>query len=188
MPNDRFPRVLEHSFSRTTFNPATNKTEMTRGPKPKPLAVRFWKKVKKGRADECWIWTGSSSHGYGGIWVLEEGRFLGAHVVSWMMHNKKPAPPPGVLILHSCDTGLCVNPRHLSSGSSKDNLQDMARKGRSTRGEKSHHAKLTEAAVKEIRNKKEWKRGDTKVFCEKFGVREGTIKDVRKRTTWRHIE
>lgn len=40
----------------------------------------------------------------------------------------------GKEILHSCDNPLCVNPKHLSRGSHKANMKDMAQKGRARNG------------------------------------------------------
>lgn len=34
------------------------------------------------------------------------------------------------VVMHSCDNRICINPCHLSSGTSRDNTQDMLNKGR----------------------------------------------------------
>ena len=37
---------------------------------------------------------------------------------------------PNLILLHSCDTPLCVNPAHLSEGTPMDNKRDSIQKGR----------------------------------------------------------
>lgn len=96
-----------------------------------PLIDRFWKKVEK--TASCWLWKGAplrSGHGVinsGG----SEGRSIGAHRVSWELHNGPI--PEGMCVLHNCpggDNPACVNPAHLFLGTSVDNAKDMFAKGR----------------------------------------------------------
>lgn len=97
------------------------------GPKPTPLADRFWPKVRKGGG--CWEWTASMSHGYGQIGVGgKSGRPHHAHRVAWELTNG--AIPAGLFVCHHCDNKKCVRPDHLFLGTAKDNNQDRARKGR----------------------------------------------------------
>lgn len=46
------------------------------------------------------------------------------------VHIGKQALPTGYEILHTCDNTKCVNPEHLTAGTHKDNMADMAAKGR----------------------------------------------------------
>lgn len=105
---------------------------MTKGPKPRPLADRFWEKVDRSAgAGGCWLWTaGRSSDGYGkfqaGTWG--HPRPARAHRISWEMATGRSAE--GGVVLHACDTPLCVNPAHLSLGTHADNVADMVAKRR----------------------------------------------------------
>lgn len=74
----------------------------------------------------CWIWTGSGDR-YG-VTCFNGKRMLAHHLLFRLAGNSIPA---GMEVMHSCDTGLCVNPSHLSIGTHADNMADMVRKGRS---------------------------------------------------------
>lgn len=100
-----------------------NRTSFKKGDNSRPLSERFWEKVKKTEA--CWLWTGSKNNmGYGRINI--DGIVKLAHRVSFEMKHGTTK----LHILHRCDTPLCVNPLHLFAGTQKDNLRDMAAKGR----------------------------------------------------------
>lgn len=120
-----------------------------KGRQPPPLAERFWEKVDKRGPNECWLWRGAiGRHGYGNL-GSGTGRTLRAHRFSYELAHG--AIPNGLVICHRCDEPRCVNPTHLFAASQSSNLQDMANKGRSTRGERSPAAKLDGEAVLTIR-------------------------------------
>lgn len=87
--------------------------------------ARFWSKVT--RSSGCWLWRGYRKSLYGSI--MFKRRAIGAHVFSYMLAHALDAPP-ALLVLHTCDTPLCVNPQHLFLGTHKDNYEDMRQKGR----------------------------------------------------------
>lgn len=96
------------------------------GPKPKPLAERFWAKVEK--TDGCWLWTGSANKqtGYGQIGQGgKHGPTLLAHRVSYEIHFGPI--PAGQHIDHvktrGCVNRHCVRPDHLEAVSQKINNQ-----------------------------------------------------------------
>lgn len=89
--------------------------------------IRFWEKVDQRGPDECWLWTaGCFTDGYGSFRL--GGRSLRAHRVSYEV-STGPIPE-GLVVMHSCDTPLCVNPAHLSVGTVGDNSRDMVSKKR----------------------------------------------------------
>lgn len=92
------------------------------------LLLFFWERVKK--TDDCWLWTGRfDGPGYGVIQIGRDGMRMGAHRISWEIHNQA-CILPGYFACHSCDNPPCVNPDHIFLGTQKDNLADASAKGR----------------------------------------------------------
>jgi hypothetical protein len=75
----------------------------------------------------CWLWArGATGDGYGCLG--HKGWPRGAHRASWLAFGN--SLPPGLLIMHRCDTRVCVNPDHLRLGTYADNRADCVSKGR----------------------------------------------------------
>lgn len=94
----------------------------------KTTEERFLAKVEK--TNTCWLWQASTTGaGYGQIWMNEDGwKRIDAHRYSYILH--KGTIPEGLVVMHTCDNKLCVNPDHLILGTQKENLRDMYAKGR----------------------------------------------------------
>ena len=81
---------------------------------------------------DCWLWTG----GLRGVAVdggkygqfVKDGKTMLAHRAAYELFVGPI--PEGMLVLHICDIPLCVNPKHLRTGTQADNMQDAVRKGR----------------------------------------------------------
>lgn len=152
------------------------------------LEERFWRYVDKRNDNECWEWQGQILCGYGRISVgARELASDGAHRVSWMIHNNQQIPK-GLLIMHFCDNRRCVNPKHLSLGTYKDNHDDMVAKGRKVLvaplGEENGKAVLTEALVREIRSSPL----NNADMARKLGVSVNCVRGVRIFRTWKHVK
>jgi hypothetical protein len=97
--------------------------------RPKDLHTGFMSRVCQGAPDACWPWTGKKhSRGYGYF------RGMRVHRIAWEIENGCKIPE-GLIILHSCDNPICVNPAHLKCGTQKDNIRDGIMKGRINRRE-----------------------------------------------------
>jgi HNH endonuclease len=104
-----------------------------------------------GGPNSCWLWTGAVKQrtGYGSIWI--NGRELKVHRVAYFLEHGRI--DDSLMVLHTCDVRLCVNPAHLYQGTARDNSRDMSRRGRVRKmyGETNGKAKLTRRTVRAIK-------------------------------------
>lgn len=162
---------------------------------PRPRFLTF---VPVRPIDGCWLWTGTSTKGYGRFWW--NGEQVPAHRVAYLLFCGPLQPE--ALVLHRCDTPLCVRPDHLWVGTQSDNIKDAVAKGRWTqatkpkpglRGAGNNRTKLTEAQVLEIRHL--YERGEApfnspvslRGLAARFGVSKYAIYSVVHRLTWAHL-
>ena len=139
---------------------------------------RFWAKVQK--SDDCWLWTAATSNGYGVMGGTNVPEWY-AHRLSWLLATGEPAGDS--VVCHVCDVRTCVRPDHLFLGTIAVNQTDMSIKKRSTWGERSYHAKLTEADVRRIR--KLYDAGmKTGAIAALFPVSRHSITNITKGRTW----
>ncbi len=168
---------------------------------------RFWAFVNKdGPAHPyhpdlglCWLWTAHTVHfGYGEVSVA--GVNWRAHRYAYKLaHGRLPRR---MFVCHSCDNPPCCNPAHLFLGTQQDNLDDCARKGRTTkgtrngqfthpertaRGEKGGHAKLTTDNVRAMRRAHFVDGVPCSRLAAQYGVCKATAREAILGITWAHI-
>lgn len=154
------------------------------------LETRLWRQVSKGGPDECWLWTGGGGNGrYGSIQVAGKGsKHVMVHRISWELANGG-TPPDGMVVMHTCDTPMCVNPAHLVLGTHAENTADMIAKGRKRTvapvGNGNGKAVLTPELVRYIRDSAEDK--SLGEIARELGVGKNTIRGVLIGRTWRHV-
>jgi hypothetical protein len=144
---------------------------------------RFWSQVQQGEG--CWLWVGGKTGaGYG---HFKHRIDILTHRLSWELHNRKPIPP-GMFVIHSCDNPACVNPDHLSVGTSLDNMRDKMKKGRhrTVRGEDAPWSRLTTAEIIAIRRAHRSGLGYKKLG-KLFGINDGYACQICQHKRWRHV-
>jgi hypothetical protein len=173
----------------------------------------FWAKVRRGNDDECWPWQGSLAvnGGYGLFDRRRDGERLSVRAHRLAYELLVGQIPDGAMLRHDCDNPPCVNPKHLTPGTAKDNSQDMVARGRHwthqrphdvprgedhwtatrgtntlPRGEGHPNAKLSASDVKEIRRQYAGKKLSQRALAEKYGVSQGTVWQIVNGNYWRN--
>lgn len=139
---------------------------------------RFWDKVDRLGPDDCWAWTASyGPFGYG-QYRIPQGKNWRAHRLAYVLTHGEI--PEGAVIMHTCDNRTCVNPQHLQVGTQKQNLVDMARRGRCPQ------ARLTPEAVADLRRRVA--AGEPLAAVAKsYGIKRVTANAAVRGNTWGHI-
>lgn len=133
----------------------------------------------------CWEWRGCRRKtGYG---VCYDGnKQLGAHRVAYELWVG-PIPESHV-VRHGCDNPPCVNPKHLQTGTKKQNSEDMVARNRNPVGSRHRHAKLNENQVTELRLKYAMGGVTQKTLAQQYGVDVSQIGAAIRRESWKHVE
>lgn len=147
---------------------------------------------------DCLIFRGDLNHaGYGAFYL---GRYsVRAHRFAWSRVHGPIAE--GLDIEHLCHRRACVSVSHLRPVSHLQNMRRSAVDGRMAtgdhvpsenrrRGEDATNAKLTEAAVADIRAR--YRKGRRGYGCvalaREYGVSHETIRAVVSGETWAHVK
>jgi len=157
----------------------------------RPAEERFWEKVVRKGAGDCWEWQAARDGlGYGFFRVISGQNMRKTNRVAWELVN---GPIPlGQHVCHRCDNPPCCNPGHLFLGTHAENMADRNRKGRTTKGRVLHcgeqsglSAKLTLSDVSEIVNAYSAGGVSQDALGRKYGVSQTQVGRVIRQERWR---
>lgn len=154
---------------------------------------QFYSRVAVSSPDQCWPWTGcrypitsENKWDYGKTQIF--GYVTTAHRASFLFTGQPV--PSGMLVCHKCDNPPCVNPGHLFLGTSLDNLEDCASKGRRVfnpnKGELHYRSELTDSDVLQIRSMRA-SGMKLKDIGQEFGIPFKHVSLISLRKRWKHI-
>jgi hypothetical protein len=126
-----------------------------------------------------------SNHGYQYVTLSEGGKSRRVSVHSLVLEafmGEKPGAD--YVVAHGNDIRSDNRLFNLRWATYAENTGDMLRRRRNCRGESSPLSKLTEGDVLEIRSSKD----AAKALAMHLGVTPKTIRSVRRRSAWRHVE
>lgn len=165
---------------------AAAKARAARAAKTPPLETRFWSKVDRRGADECWPWLAAvrrKDEGYGAFYV--DGRHRPAPRVAWTLTHGPIAP--GLVVCHRCDNPRCCNPAHLFLGTPQDNDADRVAKGRQARGSRNAASRLREWDVWFIRRMRARLGAEPSTLARAFRITPAYVWELCKTPVWTHV-
>jgi hypothetical protein len=146
---------------------------------------KFWAHVK--REGSCWVWTGScTAAGNPQLNVTADGKGqrFSARRISWEI-TFGPLNDRLVLILDGCVNQRCVSPRHLCAVTRQARAKRICAVRVPASGQHHGMAKLSAAAVAEIRAR--YGSGETtqRALSVEFGVSETHIRRILCGKNWK---
>lgn len=160
------------------------------------------------RTEGCWLIPTPSVDQYPRFGYYDgtgASRYERGHVAAWIVASGAPVPA-GRFVCHTCDVRQCVRndeagtyvvlgveyPRwgHLFLGTPEANMLDRSAKGRANAalGTAIPQSKLTDALVREIRNRYAAGGISQRRLAREYGITSPTLHALVHRLTWAHVE
>lgn len=149
---------------------------MKRGAKAKDLQFII-------NINNCHICTSHKPNGDGYPYLTKNKKHW--RVSRYVYTNTFGEIPNNLIIRHTCDERLCINPKHLILGTKGDNNKDRAdrNRNRNQNGENNNISKLTNEEVIEIFYSKDTKEN----IIIKYNISRSTINTIKRKAVWKHI-
>lgn len=139
--------------------------------------------------DECLTWPfGTNSKGYARHQYNEGDRHITVEVHRIVCERVHGAPPsPSYQAAHSCGRGHfgCINGKHLSWKTRKENERDKIAHGTCNRGEHAGSNKLKQSDINTIRTLLQ--SNTQKAIAAMYGVSRQTICSIARGVNWRWL-
>lgn len=132
---------------------------------------------------ECLIWPfPRNADGYGQVTMNGKHRSAQSAMCEIAHGPAKLSKPDAA---HSCGNGRlgCLHPKHLRWATRQQNCADTVAHGTTTRGERNHHAKLTEAQVLSILADAR----EDQVIADSLGVTSKTVRRIKQGRSWSYL-
>lgn len=130
--------------------------------------------------NNCLLWNGClNTDGYPRA-VIENNYNAKVHRIVWELSNNTSAK--NLIIRHTCDTPQCINPDHLISGTTADNILDRDLR------ERNGNTLLTHDQVREIRLLRQKQQLDFNKHAKHFGVSKKTLQNVVYHQRYRYVK
>ena len=134
--------------------------------------------IKQG---DCLIWQGClNSDGYARVAYKGNCNGKAHRIVYQLTHAQEDITDK--VIRHSCDNPQCINPKHLLSGTPRENAVDRELRGR------NRSSAFTAAQVRRIRKLHKTGQYTNTQLAELFGVNYRTIHQITKHTSYRWVK
>lgn len=161
---------------------------------------KIWKRLldNSERQGNCLIWKGFTDLGYGRITIYKFN--YSTHKISFWINNEYDSPKDipfedgegnRLVIRHLCGNRECLEPSHLSLGTSRENALDQQDHGTALLGEKNPSASITEEIARQIKHSKyEQNHPDYKTQQQRAELFDTTVIIVYRidnNITWAHI-
>lgn len=183
-----------HQFTNANYQGTYCSVACSNRARKQPLTERWAAFVARAERTEtgCLLWPGGRDQDGYGVIVDDGGHQQRVHRLSYERH--RGPLPPGMKVLHTCDTPPCFELTHLFAGTSLDNNRDMVEKGRARypgpanppRGETHWKTKLTAEIVVALRRRAAGGETQTALAAE-YGVDQSAVSSAIRRRTWKHV-
>jgi hypothetical protein len=140
--------------------------------KKQTFEQKLWSYIDRRGENECWNYTkGLDRDGYGHFYF--DGKTYRAHRAVYKV-SKGPIPK-GYYVCHTCDNPTCCNPEHLIIGTPKENMRQMAERGRSKKPSLTSKDRLV---IQQLVKRSELPQ---RLVGEQYGIMGTTARDIARK-------